>query len=62
MNVETAENNPYSTTLVICTYHNAALLKRTLEVSAQLLVPARLSWSVLVVNNNCSDSRKRKSF
>ncbi len=45
----------FSINLIICTYNNAALLKRTLEGIAQLKVPAHISWSVLVVNNNCTD-------
>jgi glycosyltransferase involved in cell wall biosynthesis len=45
----------FSINLIICTYNNAALLKRTLGGIAQLEVPAHISWSVLVVNNNCTD-------
>ncbi len=41
--------------LVICTYNNAALLKKTLEEIIQLNVPSNISWEVLVVNNNCTD-------
>ncbi len=45
----------FSIDLVICTYNNASLLKRTLEGIAQLSVPSNITWNVLVVNNNCTD-------
>lgn len=40
---------------VICTYNNASLLKRTLEALYPLKVPALTNWSILIVNNNCTD-------
>ena len=48
-------NSAFSIDLVICTYKNAALLKKTLEGIAKLKIPAHISWGVLVVNNNCTD-------
>ena len=48
-------NSALSIDLVVCTYNNASLLQRTLESIAQLKVPAHINWSVLVVNNNCTD-------
>jgi glycosyltransferase involved in cell wall biosynthesis len=41
--------------LVICTYNNARLLKKTLDHIAQQRTPPGLDWRVLVVNNNCTD-------
>lgn len=42
--------------VVICTYNNAMLLDRTLASIAQQQVSACHTWSVLVVDNNCTDS------
>jgi glycosyltransferase involved in cell wall biosynthesis len=41
--------------LVICTYNHAALLDRALTAIAQQQVPDDVQWTVLVVNNNCTD-------
>lgn len=41
--------------LVICTYNNAKLLKRTLEAIANQIVSPEVKWEVIVVNNNCTD-------
>ncbi|MBA3240938.1 MAG: glycosyltransferase family 2 protein [Acidobacteria bacterium] len=41
--------------LIVCTYNNAALLDRTLEAVARQRVAPGREWSVLVVNNNCTD-------
>jgi glycosyltransferase involved in cell wall biosynthesis len=46
---------PISIDLVICTYNNAPLLKKTLEALYSVNVPAATNWGVIVVNNNCSD-------
>jgi GT2 family glycosyltransferase len=46
---------PVSLDVVICTYNNAALLDRTLAALAKQVVPAGVRWSVLVVDNNCTD-------
>lgn len=52
-------SGPFSTSVsldvVICTYNNAALLDRTLAALAKQRVPAGVRWSVLVVDNNCTD-------
>ena len=46
----------FSLDIVICTYNNAPLLRRTLEaVSKQKVVLPWIKWEVLVVNNNCTD-------
>jgi glycosyltransferase involved in cell wall biosynthesis len=42
--------------LVICTYNNAALLARTLYALTQQKVSPDVQWSVLVVDNNCTDN------
>jgi glycosyltransferase involved in cell wall biosynthesis len=41
--------------LVVCTYNNAALLDRGLDALARQRVGPGVDWSVLVVNNNCTD-------
>ena len=41
--------------IVICTYNNAALLDRTLAAAGRQRVPPGVRWSVLVVDNNCTD-------
>ena len=42
--------------LVLCTYNNAALLDRTLAAIARQRVSSGVTWQVLVVDNNCTDS------
>lgn len=42
--------------VIICTYNNALLLDRTLESLGNQRTPPDLHWSVLVVDNNCSDN------
>jgi glucosyl-dolichyl phosphate glucuronosyltransferase len=41
--------------IIICTYNNADLLERTLATIANQQVSPSWSWSVLVVDNNCTD-------
>lgn len=41
--------------VVICTYNNANLLERTLAALSCQQVPEDIDWSVLVVDNNCTD-------
>lgn len=41
--------------IVICTYNNAPMLDRALAAIARQRFPAGLGWSVLVVDNNCTD-------
>lgn len=41
--------------LVICTYNHADLLDKVLTKIAKQQVPANVKWTVLVVNNNCTD-------
>jgi glycosyltransferase involved in cell wall biosynthesis len=41
--------------LIICTYNNAELLDKVLNTIAKQRVPANVNWTVLVVNNNCTD-------
>lgn len=41
--------------IVICTYNNAPVLDRALEAIARQKIPPGLRWSVLVVDNNCTD-------
>lgn len=42
--------------LVICTYNNAPSLEKVLTAIAQQQTPPSIGWSVLVVNNNCTDN------
>lgn len=41
--------------IVICTYNNALMLDRALAAIARQRQPEGLGWSVLVVDNNCTD-------
>lgn len=41
--------------LIICTYNNAALLEQVLTTIAAQQVANSTVWSVVVVNNNCTD-------
>lgn len=41
--------------IIICTYNNATLLNRTLHAIAAQVVSKSRSWSVLVIDNNCTD-------
>jgi glycosyltransferase involved in cell wall biosynthesis len=41
--------------LVICTYNNAPSLNRTLQAIARQRVSPDVRWSVLVIDNNCTD-------
>jgi len=47
--------NKVSIDLVICTYNNAALLERVLAAIAKQQVSLEVNWTVLVVDNNCTD-------
>jgi glycosyltransferase involved in cell wall biosynthesis len=42
--------------LVICTYNRASLLDRILEAISRQRIPDYVVWSVLVVDNNCTDN------
>jgi len=43
-------------TVAICTWNRSALLRETLESLCRLRIPEALSWEVLVVNNQCTDT------
>lgn len=43
-------------TVAICTWNRAALLDQTLTRLRELHIPPGLSWELLVVENNCTDS------
>lgn len=45
-----------SISLVICTYNNAVLLEKVLLAISKLKISNDLEWSVLVVDNNCTDA------
>lgn len=44
--------------IIVCTYNRADSLKKTLDALAELKVPAQLSWEIVVVDNNSSDSTR----
>src|SRR3546814_10828479 len=49
------EKHAVSLDLVICTYNHERLLDRTLHAIAAHSVGYPVRWSVLVVDNNCTD-------
>ena len=46
---------PVSLDIVVCTYNNASLLDRALAAIAAQEVGDDVTWSVVVVDNNCTD-------
>jgi glycosyltransferase involved in cell wall biosynthesis len=42
-------------TVAVCTYNRAELLDRTLLEMGRLVIPAGVSWELLVIANNCRD-------
>jgi len=44
-----------SISLIICTYNNVFLLEKVLEALSKQIIYNDLKWSVLVVDNNCTD-------
>lgn len=42
-------------TVAICTWNRCLALRNTLESYTRLQQPARASWELLIVNNNCTD-------
>src|SRR5687767_10356547 len=42
--------------IAICTWNRASLLARTLDEMTKIRVPSGLSWELLVINNNCTDT------
>ena len=42
-------------TVAICTWNRCELLRQTLEQMTKLVIPPRVVWELLVVNNNCTD-------
>jgi glucosyl-dolichyl phosphate glucuronosyltransferase len=49
------ESTTLRLTVAICTWNRCASLHQTLESFSRLAPPARTSWELLVVNNNCTD-------
>jgi len=45
--------------VVLCTYNGASSLEATLASFTQLAVPGELTWEVVLVNNNSSDSTEK---
>ena len=45
--------------VAICTYNRAALLRETLTSLSTMDAPSQSAWSVLIMNNNCSDDTDR---
>ncbi len=44
--------------VIICTYNRAESLRRTLQTCCDLVIPAGVTWELLVVDNNSSDQTK----
>jgi glycosyltransferase involved in cell wall biosynthesis len=42
-------------TVGICTWNRSKLLDQTLEAMAGMIIPAGITWELLIVNNNCTD-------
>jgi glucosyl-dolichyl phosphate glucuronosyltransferase len=51
-------------TIAICTWNRSMLLRQTLDQMTRLAIPEGISWELLVVNNNSSDTTEEviKSF
>ncbi|NOT26803.1 MAG: glycosyltransferase [Acidobacteria bacterium] len=47
---------PMRIVVAICTWNRCELLRQTLEGLKALVIPADVTWEVLVVNNNCTDA------
>lgn len=45
--------------IAICTFNRAVLLRETLESLVAMTAPVDAEWSILVVNNNCTDDTDR---
>lgn len=41
--------------LIICTWNNAKRLLITLETLCSCIIPDKINWEIVVVNNNCTD-------
>jgi glycosyltransferase involved in cell wall biosynthesis len=44
--------------VIVCTYNRASSLRKTLESLGQMLVPPDLTWELIVVDNNSTDSTR----
>jgi glycosyltransferase involved in cell wall biosynthesis len=44
--------------IIICTYNRAESLRRTLHTCCDLVIPAGVTWELLVVDNNSSEATK----
>ena len=42
--------------VAICTWNRCSLLRRVLDQLTKLIVPSRVQWELLIVNNNCTDA------
>jgi glycosyltransferase involved in cell wall biosynthesis len=42
-------------TVAICTWNRSRRLAQTLECMTRLLLPGKLEWELIIVNNNCTD-------
>jgi glucosyl-dolichyl phosphate glucuronosyltransferase len=45
--------------VIICTYNRAESLRRTLQTCCDLVIPAGVTWELLVVDNNSNDHTKQ---
>jgi glycosyltransferase involved in cell wall biosynthesis len=53
-----SSEGPIDISVVVCTYNRAKSLQKTLESIRASAVPERLSWEVIVVDNNSEDNTK----
>ncbi len=42
--------------VAICTWNRADLLDQTLTSMGKLVIPTQISWELIIVNNNCTDT------
>ena len=45
--------------IIICTYNRFESLRRTLQTCCDLIIPENLTWELLVVDNNSSDTTRQ---
>jgi glycosyltransferase involved in cell wall biosynthesis len=47
--------HPVDVSVILCTWNNSRRLGLTLEAIARCVIPAAVTWEVVLVNNNCTD-------
>jgi glycosyltransferase involved in cell wall biosynthesis len=59
MNSPLHKSAPIDVSVIICTWNRADLLRQTLLHFRRLIVPANISWELVIVNNRCTDHTDR---